>query len=256
MTDDIYGDWKAPEGDSEPEAPEDERRKHRRYETAFPVRYWCGDDNAWTLGKVRNLSQGGMAIRTRRRHETGEVLHAMLWAETGQPSERARFLTASVQRVQPIGGGIFEVGVRFLAEGAEAPPVGGQAEQDRRHRRLAVDLPATYVLPDRKTLQRARVINVSQGGLLLLMPEAMNLGDTFSVTVHAHNNEFFQADLVGRARVAWVEKRETAWEVGCRFLNAYVKGRDVDLRRTLQEKAEESPSPATGGRMSPRRPSP
>jgi len=63
-----------------------------------------------------------------------------------------------------------------MEEGAIRPRVGIVNFEKRGHPRFRVDLPIEYFRTNSPTIQTGRVINASEGGLLVNLPEEMEIG--------------------------------------------------------------------------------
>jgi c-di-GMP-binding flagellar brake protein YcgR len=76
----------------------------------------------------------------------------------------------------------------------------------RKHPRISVDLPIEYSLVEDSSLNRtARAANASEGGLLVYLPEPVQIGQTLKVKIYFSIPKMQEVNL--RAEVAWVDTR-------------------------------------------------
>ncbi len=92
-----------------------------------------------------------------------------------------------------------------------------QPVEPRRHPRYAVDVDATLVLSDERSL-KTRTRDISRNGLCLIAAETVTPGDTARVQlVLSFGNNAFSEPLVLPVRIVWCTKIADAFQVGAMF---------------------------------------
>jgi c-di-GMP-binding flagellar brake protein YcgR len=91
----------------------------------------------------------------------------------------------------------------------------------RKHPRFNVDLPIEYYLINSRAGSRGRAMNVSEGGLLVYLPEEVAIGQHVQLRLYfPSGSELNAIDMV--AEVAWVDLHlEKGWgdyRSGLRFI--------------------------------------
>jgi c-di-GMP-binding flagellar brake protein YcgR len=91
----------------------------------------------------------------------------------------------------------------------------------RKHPRFNVDLPIEYYLINSRAASRGRAMNVSEGGLLVYLPEEVAVGQHMQLKLYfPSGSDLNTIDMV--AEVAWVDLHlEKGWgdyRSGLRFI--------------------------------------
>ena len=91
----------------------------------------------------------------------------------------------------------------------------------RRHPRISVDLPVEYSrVEDTAVLQNGRAANASQGGVLVYLPELVQVGHSLRLTIYFSIPTIQKVELT--AEVAWVDipmgEKPAEYRAGLKFL--------------------------------------
>jgi c-di-GMP-binding flagellar brake protein YcgR len=91
----------------------------------------------------------------------------------------------------------------------------------RRHPRISVDLPIEYSRVENSAYPRnGRAANASQGGLLVYLPEPVQVGQTLRLMMYFSIPTFQKVEI--EAEVAWVDipmgEKPSEYRVGLKFL--------------------------------------
>ncbi len=84
------------------------------------------------------------------------------------------------------------------------PRVGIVNFERRRHPRFTIDLPIEYRRIDSSVSQPGRVVNASEGGLLLYLPERMEVGQHLRIAVFFTSGAVLKT-IECRAEVVWTD---------------------------------------------------
>ncbi len=96
----------------------------------------------------------------------------------------------------------------------------------RRHPRFSVDLPIEYHRIDSPEHHPGRAENISEGGLLVYMPEEPEMGQFLKVRLFFPSDSNLQA-IEAAAQVAWVDLHigeEKDYRLGLRFIEISPEG--------------------------------
>jgi len=81
----------------------------------------------------------------------------------------------------------------------------------RKHPRIRIELPLDYSLVDRGETHRGSGVNTSEGGLLVYLPEAMEIGAVLKIGI-LFVKGFEQNVIQGIAKVVWSDlAAQKAW---------------------------------------------
>ncbi len=107
--------------------------------------------------------------------------------------------------------------------------------EKRRHPRFNVDLPVEYGRTE-LSIQHGRVFNLSEGGLLLYLPELIEIGEHLVLKLFLPSGSKLQTSEI-LVQVVWVDMRlENEWgdyRTGVRFADISLDDVD-DLRNFLR----------------------
>jgi hypothetical protein len=154
----------------------------------------AGADAAPVAARVQDVSHDGARLVVDRRFEPG----ALLSVELPAPEGAAVTVLACVVHARPHGPGEWLLGCRFSAKlTAEDLGAFGAAKKrptppdSRNWSRVPCDVTATYGrVPEGEGEPRpARVLNISAGGVGLLVPEDVRVGELLAADLHAADGE-------------------------------------------------------------------
>lgn len=186
-------------------------RTHERRSVEMIVSFNLIRDDAAHEGVVKDLSQGGIRIKTRRHLDRGQVIH-FVW-KSPLPPALASILqnTAEVRRVVKTDDGEYEVGLRFVNRQA------GKGANRRRFRRYKCNMRAYYQREGSEIMARGTVKDISQGGCQMMLDEKMEKEEKFTARLMGGGGS--RGDLVGVMQVCRVIPREVEYETGCAFVH-------------------------------------
>lgn len=181
--------------------------------------------------RVRNVSPGGVCLRLPREFQLGELLSVVLPTQAHEP--RAEVLACIVRCDE--AGGEWEVGCTFATPLSEddlarfGGPASAGADQ-RSWMRFRCEAEASYQLVGPATpaaSQPAGVVNISGGGVGLLVAEALQVGELLSVELRRDG----RAILTALASIVRTTERPGGERlVGCNFIHELPEDQ---LRRLL-----------------------
>lgn len=193
-------------------APGNPKREHERFEAELIVTYSLVRDDEQHKGRVRDISAGGMRFLTKRRLTRGQILHLAVDVPEDHPSRDMFGDTAEVRRVQELGNGVNEVGIRFVRR------TRGKVPNRRLAKRFAARLAAYYQRPGSELTLKGLAEDISQSGACLILDEKVEKGEQLTVRLRGKVAPFLAADLCGQVGVVRVRQRGVSeYEVGCRL---------------------------------------
>ena len=100
------------------------------------------------------------------------------------------------------------------------------APEKRKHPRVDIDLPVKYSSTN-LIFKYGRVVNASQGGLLILLPEEMGIGQRLGLKIFFPSHSEFNT-LETSVQVVWKDvhlRKDWTWDyrTGVKFINASPK---------------------------------
>ncbi|MDR0361227.1 MAG: PilZ domain-containing protein [Planctomycetota bacterium] len=185
-------------------------RAHERRKIELTVNFSLVRDDVVHEGIVRDLSQNGIKINTRRQLDKGQIVQ-FDW-KPPLPPALANILqgTAEVRRVTKNTDDTFDVGLRFVNRNA------GKGANRRRFRRYKCDMRAYYQRDGSEIMAQGQVKDISQGGCQMMAKEPFDTADKFTVRLMGGGGS--RGDLVGTVQVCRVIPREVEYEIGCAFI--------------------------------------
>lgn len=185
-------------------------REHERHSIELTILFRLARDDMPYAGLIKDMSQGGLLMRTRRALSKGQILH-FDWNVPLPPSVTQLLQSAAeVRRVAPTENGWLEVGLRFVQR-----QLAKEANR-RRFRRYKCEMDAYYQREGSEVITRGHVRDISQGGGQFFLCEALEVGEV----IHARlvGNQTMKGDLVGTVKVCRVMQRGPEFETGCAFI--------------------------------------
>jgi len=225
-----------------PAAEEDRRvwvRRHVNVQTR--VAPASGDEPA-TPARVVDVSSGGVQLRIGRAFQAGELLTLELPKRGG---EQSATLLACVAYARP-DGEEWAVGCRFSAELSDADLATFGAARSRAEppdgrnwSRYDCRVKAVYqVIPDGGEARReAKVLNISPGGVALLVEEDVSAGVLLSTELHAPDGRSAVTILACVVHVTVQSENERV--LGCNFIQELG---DEDLQALTEHVSERGAS--------------
>ncbi len=93
-------------------------------------------------------------------------------------------------------------------------------DERREHKRFDKDLEIEYTIEDKPHLKIGRAINVSKGGLMILVDEKLAFGSILDIKVYMpENKKFFEVE----AEVVWTKDKEEKDALGRRLFYSGIK---------------------------------
>lgn len=93
-------------------------------------------------------------------------------------------------------------------------------DERREHKRFDKDLEIEYTIEEKPHLKNGRAINVSRGGMMLLIDEKLTVGYILDMKVYIpENKKFFEVE----AEVVWTKDKEEKDALGKRLFYSGVK---------------------------------
>lgn len=205
-------------------SPGGERRVWVRFPSGLETQCHPADTpvNERFRARVQDVSRGGARLLAGRSLEPGTQLLIELPPQNGcGPST----LLAYLAWVKPLPGGEYALGCTFAGElgptelqtfGAEL--VRADAEDQRTYVRFVCDTPANYQLIKTRETQRwpAQVVNLSAGGVGLLVAQAVEPGTTLSLELYKRGEASVLTMLACVIRVNTLSGGK--WLLGCNFI--------------------------------------
>jgi hypothetical protein len=220
-----------------PRPANEERRATVRYRSGLHVPCRLADDpaaGAWKA-RVRDLSTLGVGLVLQHKRELADLLEIELVKANGV---LVRTVLARVIHVEEDGPRSWLVGCAFVSELTDAEMHLFQAEairpKTKDHRRW-VRFPCNveticYTCETSPGERRpARVLNISPGGIGLLLPCQFDKGTLLHFELPADSNQISDTLLVRVARV--MEQSPGMWFLGCEFAHRL---EDEELRALLR----------------------
>jgi c-di-GMP-binding flagellar brake protein YcgR len=105
----------------------------------------------------------------------------------------------------------------------ETEPRSGAVNFERRkHPRFSIDLPIEYWQLDRSKSRPGRTIDVSEGGLLLDLPESMEIGQVLGLTLFITSGpDLNSIEALTQVQVVWKDThggKDGGYRVGVKFI--------------------------------------
>ncbi len=184
-------------------------RKDERRTVDLVVNFTLARDDASHEGFVKDISQGGMLIKTAKQLAKGQIIQ-FDW-KTPMPPVMASFMqgNAEVRRSTRNEDGTYSVGLRFVKRQA------AKGANRRRFRRYRCDMIAYYQRDGSSIMSRGSVRDISQGGCQLMADEELLDHEQFYVRLVGGGGG--RGDLVGTVAVRRVIAKEIEYEIGCSF---------------------------------------
>jgi hypothetical protein len=211
-----------PEG--EKPAGQDERRVWVRYPCDLEAYYQPAhdpDSMRW-LARARNISRGGVNLIVDRHLEPGVVLSVEL---PGPAETFPTTVLAYVVRTEPLGDDEWSLGCTFAMELGEedlhplgATPTKAAAHDQRVWERTPCRAHVSFQVVrggDRSELP-AKVIDISPGGIGLLVGHSVDVGRLLSLTLQDQEQQYGLTILASVVRVTG--QPDGAWIWGCTFI--------------------------------------
>ncbi len=114
----------------------------------------------------------------------------------------------------------------------------------RRHPRIIVELPMDYSLVDHKDSHGGVVANISEGGLLVYLPEALQIGTLLKIEILFVKGMELNA-IKGIAKIAWSDLAMKTISNENRYgleFESFIEG-DLDKLKKLLKEVGETHSP-------------
>lgn len=167
-------------------------RRFARHEAVLELRFRKLRDPRVHLGRVRDISQGGLRFTTDERLKGGQMLNVVI----SQPDAAGIRAVVRVMRVIPLGrpgakASRFEIGGRFVGRDIEL-----QLKNRRCHPRVKADFHILYRRRGDGPERVARVRDISRGGLRFYADEAFDPGEVVQVRVEAGELAQLSAHLI------------------------------------------------------------
>ena len=173
---------------------------------------------------ILDVSSDGVKLVVGRAFEQGDLLTMELPSPVGEPSVS---VLACVVHVQAEGDAEWVLGCRFSAElnDADLAAFGAvrtkPAESDGRNwSRFPCEIKAVYqIIPDEEDVRReAKVLNISAGGVAMLVEHDVNAGALLSAELHAPGGQTVVTILACVVHVIVHSEHERV--LGCNFIQA------------------------------------
>ncbi len=198
--------------------PRTHERAYQRRSVDLRVRFRLQRDDARCVGRVRDISQGGMRFTTKRELPMGQIILIEVDSREEDVATAMLQTTAEVRRVRDLRDGTYEVGVRFVRR------IRANHENRRQYKRYEANMAVYYTRAGSEITFKGTVCDISQGGVRILLDERVDKGEEMSVILRGEGESALKADLAGLVRVVRVKPQERgAYELGCQFLNVGVK---------------------------------
>ncbi|MFO0877276.1 MAG: PilZ domain-containing protein [Gemmataceae bacterium] len=172
--------------------------------------------------RVRNVSRGGIGLLARLPFRIGELLSVHL---PDLASGAVSDLLACVVRCDPAGDGVWFIGGTFASslseeemrrfDGTATEPIPGEQRSWARYPCEAESNYQIVRLGDQQAWTPAKVLNISGGGLALLVSEILNVGELLSVEIRCHSHSLVTLASIVRTTVEPSGERI----VGCNFMH-------------------------------------
>lgn len=207
-------------------------RQHQRQPADLQLEFTLLRDDAVHEGRVHDLSRGGVRFSTSRELSKGNIINLVV---TGTSDETPLIRSAAeVRRVTFTDDGMYDVGARFVKRSLT------HEDNRRRFRRYDADMVVYYQREGADSTCRGDVCDVSQGGTRVVVDEAIEKDEEFSVILRGEGGRFCKADLVGKARCLRVKQLNAReWEIGCSFRKVSAVPRSTSAKATAESSDEQ-----------------
>jgi hypothetical protein len=205
------------------ETPESERIAWvRPYDESPHASTTMGPDKMGWPAQVRDLSLGGIILQVKRSFDSGTLLRVELKSAAEQST---RTLLARVLHLTDYGNGTWLLGCCFAKEltpeelrpfGAEATRGGPSETRVWVRYECNVDIQFVVVSSSDHARRKARVVNISAGGVALRVAEACQVGALLQLELKPADGRPSQPVL---ARVVHVKSAPEGFQLGCTFVN-------------------------------------
>jgi len=204
-------------------SPNEERRATVRHRSALRVSCRLADDPAaepWKA-RVRDLSTLGIGLLLPHRRELAELLEIELVKASGA---LVRTVLARIIHVEEDGPRSWFIGCAFVSELTDeelrlfhAEAIRPKTKDHRRWIRFPCNVETVCYTCETSPGERrpARVLNISPGGIGLLLPCQFTKGTLLHFELPPDSNQISRTLLVRVARV--VEQSPGMWFLGCEF---------------------------------------
>ena len=213
--------WRSPEAGQT--AVEDRRLQGRHpVQIEAKVTPAAGESEPSLPARVLDVSSGGVKLLIARDFEPGDLLTVELPAPAGDPTIS---VLACVVHAQPEGETEWLLGCRFSAELNDADLAAFSAVQAkpaptdcRNWSRFPCEVKAIYqIIPDDDDVRReAKVLNISPGGVAMIVEHDVRAGALLSAELHAPGGETVVTILACVVHVAVQSEHERV--LGCNFI--------------------------------------
>jgi hypothetical protein len=196
-----------------------ERRGSERLVTDLVIRYRWPGHHAPLVGRVRDLSRGGLRFSASRQLRVGETLQASVPEGTGSAPQMAGEMYLEVMHCRREGD-VWEVGARFVA----LPTSRFEADERRIARRFPVKLDMAFRLAGAAGApQNAEVRDISSGGLRFFTTRRLPVGALASVAVvsdqAARGSAGTRIALNALIKVVRCRRMGARYEAGAQFVS-------------------------------------
>jgi hypothetical protein len=214
----------------------EERRSAVRHRVCFPLPCWPADGGPVWKAYIRDISTLGIAINLPQEVTMGTVLEIELQSVSASPIRR---VMARVVHVEQEERGWWAAGCAFIEELTahelnlvHAEAIRSKATDQRRWLRFPCNVETVCYTCETAPGERrpARVVNISAGGIGLLLACQFEQGTLLQFELPADLNQPARLSLVRVVRV--LEQSPGTWFHGCEFA---VQLAEDDLRRLLQQ---------------------
>jgi c-di-GMP-binding flagellar brake protein YcgR len=181
-----------------------------------------GEPEPSLCARVLDVSSGGVKLVVGRSFEEGELLTLELPAPAGELSVS---VLACVVHVRPEDDGEWVLGCRFSAELNDADvaafgavPSKAEAPDGRNWSRFPCEMKAVYqIVPDDEGVRReAKVLNISGGGVAMLVEHDVRAGALLSAELQASSGQTVVTILACVVHV--IVRSEHERILGCNFI--------------------------------------
>ena len=213
--------WESP---SAGQVAEEDRRLRSRHSVCLETKVTPADGPADSSlsARILDVSSGGVKLAVSRPFEQGNLLTVELPPSTGAPSVS---ILACVVHSQPEGDAEWVLGCRFSAELNDADLAAFGAARSkpddsdgRNWSRFPCEIKAVYqVIPDEEDVRReARVLNISAGGVAMVVEHEVRAGALLSAELHAPTGQTVVTILACVVHVIAQSGHERV--LGCNFI--------------------------------------
>ncbi len=184
------------------------QRQFPRYLVQLPVLHQARAPASSRVGVgwTRDLSEGGACLELTDRFRTSKLLRIRLQTEAG-PIEAEAQVAWAREPTLPRGGTLHGVAFTLIAPDerqALRDLIRSKGEIRQAGVRLPLDLPVTCQSQGQPGVSlQGRTGNMSQGGLLLYLPQGLPMGTGIALTLHVPTGP-----LTAEGEIVWVEPPE------------------------------------------------